>query len=92
MWRCSTTRSSAERLLDGLWAWRKAANDFDKPPPVRLPSREEIELETAQLPRDPFVGPVEAVPAEKATGRICTEQLTPYSASYPGGRARRAVQ
>ena len=61
-------KASAERLLDALWAWRKAANDFDPPPPIRLPSPNEIELESIQLPRDAFFGQVEAVPAEKASG------------------------
>jgi lysine decarboxylase len=76
-------KASAERLLDGLWAWRKAANDFDSPPSIRLPSPSEIELEAAQLPRDAFFGVVEAVPAEKASGRICAEQITPYPPGIP---------
>jgi arginine decarboxylase len=43
-------KATAQQLLDGLWAWRKAANDFDTPPPIRLPSPSELELETVQLP------------------------------------------
>jgi arginine decarboxylase len=86
---------TAERLLDGLWAWRRAANDFDAPPPIRLPAPSEIELETVQLPRDAFFGKVEAVPAEKACGRICAEQITPYPpgipAAVPGERLNDAV-
>ena len=31
-------KATAERLLDALWAWRKAANDFERPPTIRLPS------------------------------------------------------
>jgi arginine decarboxylase len=88
-------KASAERLLDSLWAWRKAANDFDSPPPIRLPSPSEIELETVQLPREAFFGDVEAVPAEKASGRICAEQITPYPpgipAVVPGERLNDAV-
>jgi lysine decarboxylase len=88
-------KASGERLLDALWAWRKAANDFDSPPPIRLPSPSEIELETVQLPREAFFGEVEAVPAEKASGRISAEQITPYppgiSAVVPGERLNDAV-
>jgi lysine decarboxylase len=88
-------KQTGERLLDGLWAWRKAANDFEKPPPIRLPSPSDIELETVQLPREAFFGEVETVPAEKASGRIAAEQLTPYPpgipAVVPGERLNDAV-
>ncbi|KUI03648.1 ornithine decarboxylase [Mycobacterium sp. IS-3022] len=76
-------KASAERLLDALWAWRKQANHFDPPPPMHLPSPEEIELETVELPRDAFFGPVEEVPIEKASGRVCAEQITPYPPGIP---------
>ncbi|HZN81747.1 MAG TPA: ornithine decarboxylase [Mycobacterium sp.] len=88
-------KATGERLLDALWAWRKAANDFEPPPPIRLPSPKEIELESIQLPRDAFFGDVEAVPAEKASGRISAEQITPYPpgipAVVPGERLNDAV-
>jgi arginine decarboxylase len=87
-------QATAERLLDGLWAWRKAANGFDRPPPIRLPSPDDIELESV-LPRDAFFGEVEAVPADKAGGRIAAEQITPYPpgipAVIPGERLNDAV-
>src|SRR5215216_6680938 len=69
---------SAERLLDALWAWRKAAADFESPPQMRLPSPKEIELESVDLPCDAFSGTTEMVPAEQASGRIAAEQITPY--------------
>jgi lysine decarboxylase len=75
--------AAGERLLDALWAWRKAAADFDPPSPMHLPSPEEIQLETAQLPRDAFFGQVEQVSAEKAAGRVCAEQITPYPPGIP---------
>jgi arginine decarboxylase len=88
-------KASGERLLDALWAWRKAANDFDSPPPIRLPLPKEIELENVQLPREAFFGNVEAVPAEEASGRISAEQITPYPpgipAVVPGERLNDAV-
>ena len=81
-------KSTTERLLDALWAWRKAATDFDPPPRIQLPSPAEIEMETVQLPRDAFFGPVEMVPAEEASGRIAAEQITPVSARHPRGGSR----
>ena len=88
-------KATAERLLDGLWAWRKAANGFDPPPPIRLPSPDDIELESVRLPRDAFFAEVEAVPADKAGGRIAAEQITPYPpgipAVVPGERLNDAV-
>jgi lysine decarboxylase len=88
-------RSTADRLLDALWDWRKAARDFDSPPRIALPSPTEIELDSVQLPRDAFFGPVEMVPANEAAGRIAAEQITPYPpgipAVVPGERLNDAV-
>jgi lysine decarboxylase len=88
-------KATGERLLDALWAWRKAANDFDAPPAIRLPSPEEIELESVALPRDAFFGRTESVPAQEASGRISAEQITPYPpgipAVVPGERLNDAV-
>ena len=85
-------KSSGERLLDALWAWRKAANDFDPPAPIHLPSPNEIELESIQLPRDAFFGAVEVVPAEKASGQHRRRADHAVSARHPGGGPRRAAQ
>lgn len=88
-------KATAERLLDGLWAWRKASADLEPPPPIQLPEPAELELETASLPRDAFFGAVEMVPAEHACGRIAAEQITPYPpgipAVIPGERLNDAV-
>ncbi|WP_321164382.1 hypothetical protein [Arthrobacter sp. Edens01] len=40
-------------------------------------------METVQLPRDAFFGPVEVVPASEAAGRIAAEQITPYPPGVP---------
>ncbi|WP_029116328.1 aminotransferase class I/II-fold pyridoxal phosphate-dependent enzyme [Mycobacterium sp. URHB0044] len=86
---------SARRLMDGLTAWRRAAADFEPPQAIRLPSPEELELETVELPRDAFFGATEDVPLEKASGRIAAEQITPYPpgipAVVPGERLNDAV-
>ncbi|SEH52400.1 Arginine/lysine/ornithine decarboxylase [Mycolicibacterium rutilum] len=76
-------KDTAERLLDALWAWRKAAEDLEPAPPMRLPSPTEIQLETRQLPRDAFFGRVEQVPTTEASGRVCAEQITPYPPGIP---------
>jgi arginine/lysine/ornithine decarboxylase len=56
---------------------------------------EEIQLETAVLPRDAFSGPTEMVPADKAAGRVAADQITPYPpgipAAVPGGELNDAV-
>ncbi|MBV9353414.1 MAG: ornithine decarboxylase [Mycobacterium sp.] len=86
---------TADRLLDALAAWRKAAELFDRPPALRFPSPEELELETVMLPRDAFFSPVEVVPALKAAGRISAELITPYPPGIPvvvpGERLNEAV-
>jgi arginine/lysine/ornithine decarboxylase len=88
-------KSTVDRLVEALLAWRRAARDFDPPTPVDLPSPKEIELETVALPRDAFFGPVEMVAASQACGRIAAEQITPYPpgvpAVVPGERLNDAV-
>ncbi|PRC41737.1 ornithine decarboxylase, partial [Mycobacterium sp. ITM-2017-0098] len=74
---------TAGRLVEAMREWRAAAERFDPPPPMTLPSPEEIELETAMLPRDAFFGTVEVVPADEAAGRIAAEQITPYPPGIP---------
>ncbi|MDM4142381.1 MULTISPECIES: ornithine decarboxylase [Mycobacterium] len=88
-------KTTAGRLTDALTAWRKAADDFDRPPQIDLPSPEELQLETVCLPRDAFFGHVEAVPTDQAAGRVAAEQVTPYPpgipAVVPGERLNEAV-
>lgn len=85
---------TADRLLDAL-RWRDAATSFQRPPEIRLPSPQELQLETVQLPRDAFFGPTEMIDAERASGRIAAEQITPYPpgvpAVVPGERLDTAV-
>jgi arginine decarboxylase len=88
-------RRTADRLLDAMVAWRKAAESFDRPTAVRLASPEELQLDTVMLPREAFFGAVEAVPARQAAGRIAAEQITPYPPGIPvvipGERLNHAV-
>jgi arginine/lysine/ornithine decarboxylase len=88
-------QSSADRLVDSMTAWRQAAEHFDRPAPIPLPSAEHLQLDTVMLPRDAFFGAVEAVPAQKAAGRIAAEQITPYPPGIPvvvpGERLNEAV-
>ena len=76
-------KDTGDRLVEALTVWRRAAESFDRPPQVDMPSPDEIQLETVDLPRDAFFGPTEMVPADKAAGRVAAEQLTPYPPGIP---------
>ncbi len=71
------------RLLDALRELPAAVGGWPAPPTVKLPRGDAFLPEQARLPRDAFFGPVEAVPAAEAPGRICAEQLTPYPPGIP---------
>jgi arginine decarboxylase len=62
---------------------------------VKLPATHDLELDSAQTPRDAFFGPAESVPTRAAVGRIAAEQITPYPpgirAVVPGERINQAV-
>ncbi|MFD6397722.1 aminotransferase class I/II-fold pyridoxal phosphate-dependent enzyme [Nocardia sp. NPDC060249] len=85
---------SAAALIDGLALWRAGLGD-PRPPTIVLPKPEDLQLDTVMLPRDAFFAATEAVPAERAVGRIAAEQLTPYPpgipAIVPGERIDAAV-
>jgi arginine decarboxylase len=74
---------TAARLLEALRALTEHAADLPRAKPVALPSAPELELKPAMPPRDPFFASKETVDADKAVGRICAEQITPYP---PGER------
>jgi lysine decarboxylase len=61
-------KDTAARLVAAMWSWRAAAENFDRPRPIVLPTPKEIQLETVMLPRDAFFAAVEQVPAEKRSG------------------------
>ncbi|MFD7659075.1 aminotransferase class I/II-fold pyridoxal phosphate-dependent enzyme [Actinosynnema sp. NPDC059797] len=70
-------------LVDALRALVEAAGDMPTPKPIDLPSPDELQLETAMLPRDAFFAEVEQVPADRAVGRISAEMVTPYPPGAP---------
>lgn len=74
---------SAARLVAALRALTKHATDLPRAKVVALPSAPELELEPAMLPRDAFFAAKETVDADKAVGRICAEQITPYPPGIP---------
>jgi len=74
---------TAARLLGALRALTEHAAGLPPAKPVALPSPGELELEPAMLPRDAFFAAKETVPADKAVGRICAEQITPYPPGIP---------
>jgi arginine/lysine/ornithine decarboxylase len=71
------------RLLAGLDALIEAAPSFEKPPPMDFPAYDDLEIEPVLRPREAFFGPTEQVPARKAIGRVCAEQITPYPPGIP---------
>jgi arginine/lysine/ornithine decarboxylase len=86
---------TAGRLITALEHLADAAPQLPKPSAVQLPRWEDLDLETAMLPRDAFFGPVEVVPVQEAVGRIAAEQITPYPpgipVALPGERINQAV-
>jgi lysine decarboxylase len=76
-------QSTADRLVDALGIWREAAESFDPPAAIDLPSPEELQLETVTLPRAAFFGRTELIPASEAAGRVAAEQITPYPPGIP---------
>jgi arginine/lysine/ornithine decarboxylase len=70
-------------LLDALDALTRAATDLPTPPPVDLPSPPALQPENAMLPRDAFFATTADVPVDRAAGRICAEQITPYPPGIP---------
>ena len=74
---------TAERLLAALTALGDAARDMDRPPIVEVPHGPDFEIEPAMLPREAFFARFEDVPLERAEGRICAEQITPYPPGIP---------
>ena len=83
------------RLLEALGELTRASSSFPTPSPVDLPQPGELELESVLSPREAFFGPREAVPANRAAGRIAAEQVTPYPPGIPtlvpGERINQAV-
>jgi arginine decarboxylase len=77
------TAETAQRLLTALGALSDAAETFEEPSVVRIPSPRGLDLEMVMLPRDAFFAAVEHVPAEEAAGRIAAEQITPYPPGIP---------
>ncbi|MFC9892584.1 aminotransferase class I/II-fold pyridoxal phosphate-dependent enzyme [Nocardia sp. NPDC127579] len=75
-------KQTVDTLVRGLADWRAAVKPGEAPA-ISLPSPEELQLEQVQLPRDAFFGPAEAVPIERAAGRIAAEQITPYPPGIP---------
>ena len=74
-------QSTAATLVRAVTALTEA--DLPAPRPVDLPSPDELELETAMLPRDAFFAETEQVDADKAVGRISAEMITPYPPGAP---------
>jgi arginine/lysine/ornithine decarboxylase len=75
--------STTDLLLAALQGLTRAAVDLPQPPQVELPGSGDLEREAVLLPREAFFARTEDVAAEKAVGRICAEQITPYPPGIP---------
>jgi arginine/lysine/ornithine decarboxylase len=74
---------AVSRLLSALSSLTQNAGDLPRAKLVALPSATQLELEPAMLPRDAFFAVKETVAADKAVGRVCAEQITPYPPGIP---------
>ena len=77
------TTATGDLLLDSLRRLVEAAPTLPAGKAVRLPSAAAFQVDPVLLPRDAFFGPAEMVPAGRAVGRICAEQITPYPPGIP---------
>jgi arginine/lysine/ornithine decarboxylase len=68
-------------LLKGLQGLHD--HNFDRRPPVELPSAAELSLEMRMLPRDAFFADAEHIPLDKAAGRVSAEMISPYPPGVP---------
>ena len=82
-------KETGARLTDALRAWRKAADDFDRPSPIALPSPEEMQLDSVALPRDAFFGRVRRSPRAGARPhrRRAVDAVSPRHARRGARRA-----
>lgn len=76
-------QQTAARLLSALTALAQAPAGIRRAPKVELPGPGALDLEPAMLPREAFFAAKEAIPADKAVGRIAAEQITPYPPGIP---------
>ncbi|WP_306213734.1 aminotransferase class I/II-fold pyridoxal phosphate-dependent enzyme, partial [Actinoplanes sp. RD1] len=74
---------TAQRLLDGLRALTEAAPGLPRARTVDLPPPGQFDIEPVISPREAFFGETENVPVDRAAGRICAEQITPYPPGIP---------
>ncbi len=74
---------TADMLIEAIGDWRAQLTDAHSPHEIYLPTPQELQLDTAILPRDAFFGNTEMVPVAEAAGRVAAEQLTPYPPGIP---------
>jgi arginine/lysine/ornithine decarboxylase len=74
---------TADILVRAITALAKESGGMPAPEKVVLPAPQDLEMQTAMLPRDAFFGPAENVPWRQAIGRISAEMVTPYPPGAP---------
>ncbi|MFF3227574.1 aminotransferase class I/II-fold pyridoxal phosphate-dependent enzyme [Nocardia suismassiliense] len=75
-------KATIDGLVEALSAWRDQ-HEGHTAPEIRLPSPDELQLETVMLPRDAFFSPIDTIPFAESAGRIAAEQVTPYPPGIP---------
>ncbi|MGX6508588.1 aminotransferase class I/II-fold pyridoxal phosphate-dependent enzyme [Rhodococcus sp. SJ-2] len=79
----SDNETTVNRLVESLERLVLAAESFESPPKIHLPTPDEIQLESVMSPREAFFGRTEMVSGDRAAGRVAAEQITPYPPGIP---------
>jgi arginine/lysine/ornithine decarboxylase len=77
------TQANANRLLDALRALSDEHRGAEPAPRDVAVPYPRLRLESAMLPREAYLGPVEMVPWREAPGRISAEMICPYPPGIP---------
>jgi arginine/lysine/ornithine decarboxylase len=77
------TDRSVRRLVHGLQRLADWARATQSDCVVRVPSQRELLTDTVMSPREAFFARSEAVPMERAVGRVAAEMLSPYPPGIP---------
>ncbi|BBH67949.1 putative Orn/Lys/Arg decarboxylase [Actinoplanes sp. OR16] len=76
-------RGTGRRLVAALEDLAGAAPELPAAKKVQFPAPGRFDIEPVISPREAFFGRTETVPAGKAAGRVCAEQITPYPPGIP---------
>ncbi|MEU9187253.1 aminotransferase class I/II-fold pyridoxal phosphate-dependent enzyme [Streptomyces sp. NPDC048484] len=76
--------ATTDPLLDALRDLAKHAEELAAGlPEIDVPSGRDLRMEQTCRPRDAYFGSAEAVPLDRAVGRVSAEMITPYPPGIP---------